>query len=222
MSQLNQKNFDLVEKKINLGRVPGPRKKKPSLKTQRQLLYSIWYMIHDRCYNPKNVAFSRYAGKGVSVCQRWTDSFDDFVSDMGERPSMFHSVERRDNSGNYCPENCYWGTPPEQTRNKDCNKWVTYKGQTMILTDLANAYNLNYGTLYSRIIKRGWSVERAVEEASKHKWLIYYEGELFSQRGLCRHLNISFARVSWHIGKGKSVKEAFEECLARKQPMEQQ
>lgn len=213
-------NFDLVRKEVKL-KPPHVRKKKPSQKSPRTLLNMIWNMIKHRCYNPKNEAYERYFGRGITMCDRWRfgedgkSGFECFMEDMGPRPSMFHSVERNDNDGNYCPENCYWGTPPEQTRNKRSNNWVTYKGETMILTDLATKYGMNYGTLYSRVFRHGWSIEDAMEKELKHQWLIFYEGNLYSHRGLCKHLGVGFSRTLWYVNSGKTMKEAFEICLSK-------
>lgn len=207
------KNFDLVPKKVNTQRV-YTRKKKESQKEDRGLLYLIWWQMKDRCQNENHEAFSRYGGRGIFVCPLWQSSFDSFVEDMGPRPSMFHSVERRDNFGPYSPQNCYWGTPSEQTRNKRSNNWVYYHGERLILTDLANKYHLNYGMLYARIIKRGWPVEKAVETLSKHKDLIFYEDGYYTQRGLCKHLGVSMARLHWYLSTGKTLRESFEICLS--------
>lgn len=79
--------------------------------------YSIWESMRKRCTNQKDSHYHRYGGRGITVCARW-DSFELFCSDMGDRPSNEHSIDRRDNNGNYEPSNCYWATDAEQRLNK--------------------------------------------------------------------------------------------------------
>lgn len=204
----NRRNFTIVPKQVNTFRV-FHRRKQPSKRSHIQQMRQIWYAMIDRCYNQTNEAYARYGGRGISVCAEWRNSFEAFLDDMGHRPSMFHSVERKDNASSYCPVNCIWGTPGQQTRNKRSNVMVTYKGETLVLTDLANKYRLNYGTLYTRIVKYGWPVERAVEQKSKHPNLIVYDGTEFSLRGLARHLQVHLGTVLDRLKRNLSLEEAF-------------
>lgn len=79
--------------------------------------YKTWDSIKQRCLNSAAGDFPRYGGRGITVCDRWKDSFPNFLADMGPRP-IGTSIERKDNSKGYSPDNCYWATPTEQNRNR--------------------------------------------------------------------------------------------------------
>ena len=80
--------------------------------------YRSWSNMKDRCLNNNNKDFKRYSDRGITVCERWRNSFENFLADMGPRPSLKHSVDRIDNDKGYSPENCRWGTKSEQSRNR--------------------------------------------------------------------------------------------------------
>lgn len=79
-------------------------------------VYQAWSEMKQRCFNPRSKDFACYGGRGIGVCRRWL-SFDNFIADMGERPSPQHTIERRRRNGNYSKRNCYWATRVEQGRN---------------------------------------------------------------------------------------------------------
>jgi hypothetical protein len=80
--------------------------------------YHAWESMKQRCYNKRHASYSDYGGRGITMCDRWLESFENFFSDMGKKPSAHHSIDRRDNDGNYDPSNCRWATDSEQRRNK--------------------------------------------------------------------------------------------------------
>lgn len=80
--------------------------------------YTAWINIKERCLNAQRPDFPRYGGAGVAVCDRWRDSFESFLADMGPRPSARHSIDRINNSQGYEPGNCRWATREEQSRNR--------------------------------------------------------------------------------------------------------
>ena len=79
--------------------------------------YYAWNNMKSRCANKTHQAYKNYGGRGIEVCERW-EKFENFLTDMGIRPSPVHSLERKNVNGNYEPNNCKWGTPSEQQRNR--------------------------------------------------------------------------------------------------------
>ncbi len=96
-------------------------KKKTTHGESTSIEYRIWGHMRERCTNPKHKSFPRYGGRGIAVCARW-DDFNNFLCDMGRRPSLMHSIDRIDNDGNYEPGNCRWSLPSEQGKNRSDNK----------------------------------------------------------------------------------------------------
>ena len=123
-------------------------------------VYGIWLQINNRCLRPSVKGYDRYGGRGITICERWM-TFENFTSDMGPRPSPVHSVERIDNNGPYCPENCRWATQTEQTRNKRNNHMLTLDGRSMIAADWAKELGISRQTIVTRL-SRGWSDEECL------------------------------------------------------------
>lgn len=129
--------------------------------------YRSWNMMLQRCHNPKNTHFARYGGRGIVVCHRWRESFTAFLEDMGERPES-RELERKDNNGNYTPENCRWATRKEQCQNTSRNRFIAFDGQTLSISEWARKIGVNKETLRGRL-KNGMSVECALTTPTKPK-----------------------------------------------------
>lgn len=129
--------------------------------------WKVWREMRQRCTNPNRPSYSDYGGRGISVCPEW-DSFDQFLADMGPRPSDKHSIERKDVNGHYCRDNCYWATSKEQSRNTRRTRYLTFAGETLPLCEWAERNGLNQFTINYRL-SHGWSVEKALTTPSQRK-----------------------------------------------------
>jgi len=131
----------------------------------RTPVYRSWHSMMDRCNKPRHVAYMRYGGRGIKVCDRWLD-FEQFYEDMGHRPAG-QTLDRIDNNGDYEPGNCQWATPSQQGRNQKNNRRLTYKGVTKCLAGWVETMGINYHTLHHRL-EKGWSVEDALTIPVRH------------------------------------------------------
>lgn len=121
----------------------------------------VWCGIKTRCFNPNRKDWKNYGGRGISMCERWLHNFEAFFEDMGRRPSKNHSIERKDNSGDYTPENCIWTTSYVQGQNKRNNCKLTVGGITKKLKEWSKQTGIGFTTLQQRICK-GWTPEEVV------------------------------------------------------------
>lgn len=126
--------------------------------------YTVWVGMIQRCTNPNNDEYARYGARGITVCKDWQQSFKKFIDHIGPRPSAEFSVERIDNDKGYQPGNVRWATHHEQNRNMRSNQWITYKGQTKILTDWAESIGLSSCTISNLAAKHNKSVQDIVIE----------------------------------------------------------
>lgn len=115
--------------------------------------YKIWNGMKNRCYNEKTINFSDYGGRGIKVCDRWKNSFENFLLDMGKRPTDDHSIDRKDVNGDYCPENCKWETEYNQQRNKRNVRFFAYYGKMLTIPEIAECEGIETSTLRRRIDK---------------------------------------------------------------------
>jgi hypothetical protein len=123
--------------------------------------YNIWAGMIDRCTRPAHKDFHRYGGRGITICDRWRNSFEAFFSDMGCRPSQKHSIDRMDNDGNYEPGNCQWTTQTMQVRNSRRARPLTLNGRTQSIREWSVELDIGYWTIVNRLA-RGYSHEEAL------------------------------------------------------------
>lgn len=132
-----------------------PAPKVPGFTAGKTPEHKVWLAMKQRCRNPNNKRYRLYGGRGIKVCERWESSFENFLADLGFRPSPKHSLERTDRNGNYCPENCIWATIDKQNRNTSRNRFIEYDGKNLTLSEWDRELGFKPGTVSSRLL-RGW------------------------------------------------------------------
>lgn len=127
--------------------------------------YRAWQAAKNRCYNSKLKSYKDYGGRGITVCERWLNSFENFLEDIGERPSASHSLERINVNGNYSPDNCRWATKVEQAKNTRRNIYIEINGELKVVSDLCKEFGVLDKVVYARIAT-GWDPLKAVSTPS--------------------------------------------------------
>lgn len=131
--------------------------------------YKIWLGMKKRCVNKNAKSYEHYGGRGIKVCRRWM-KFENFLEDVGLRPSKNHSLDRFPNkNGNYEPGNVRWATQKQQCGNKRTNLVIEFRGETMTAGEWADKLGIKRFTLYCRLNGYGWSIERALTTPVKVK-----------------------------------------------------
>jgi len=129
--------------------------------------YRTWTGMKDRCKNPSHLSWKYYGGKGVTIAERWMD-FQNFLEDMGDKPSPDHTIDRIDLKGNYTPENCRWATLEEQGNNKSNNRYITVGCCTLTTAQWTKERGFLKPTIHTRLA-RGWSERDAVMKPIKRR-----------------------------------------------------
>lgn len=125
--------------------------------------YEVWKKMRHRCNNPNDKRYDIYGAKGVTVCKRWQHSFNNFIEDMGRRPSNKYSIERLDSNGNYEPSNCVWATSKQQANNTSRNHLVEFNGKTQTVRQWCDELGLSYSRVLDRLNKLKWPINKALE-----------------------------------------------------------
>ncbi len=131
-------------------------------------LFRIWKRMVNRCTNPEDDGYFRYGGRGIQVCNEWLDVTNFFEWTLANGYQDDLTIDRRDNDGNYEPDNCRWATQAEQSRNKSNNVFLTYKGQTMCLADWERNLGFKKSTLSGRL-RNGKTIGKIYEASLMKK-----------------------------------------------------
>lgn len=166
--------------------------------------YKIWCDVKTRCTNKNHRSYKNYGGRGISVCKKWLESFDEFMKDLGPRPSKDHSIDRIDYNGNYEPENCRWANHTEQARNKRNNIYVEYEGETMLLVEASEKSGINEACLRARHSKGS-----DLFSDMKNKGSITFMGITDTIHGWSKRTGIKPSTIAMRIGKyGYTIEKA--------------
>lgn len=125
--------------------------------------YKTWTAMKGRCLCETNRRYSYYGGRGITICNEWVESFENFLKDMGKRPSSSHSIDRIDPNGNYEPSNCRWADKLTQLRNKRSVRDLTLDGVTRPIPEWCEIFKISNVLVYQRIKNLGWDAERALK-----------------------------------------------------------
>lgn len=123
--------------------------------------YNAWSSMKYRCNNPRAQQFANYGGRGISVCEKWNNSFEAFLDDIGQKPGQAFSLDRIDNNGNYEPNNCRWANGKRQARNRRDVNIIILDGREVSLPDAVERLGLSLPKVRQRL-NRGWTVGRAL------------------------------------------------------------
>lgn len=118
-------------------------------KRGQEALYHIWYNMKQRVLDPAHKSFKDYGARGIAICDRWLNSVDDFISDMGPRPAK-HTLERKNNDGNYEPSNCVWASMFQQGNNRRTNRWIEHNGERKTISQWSRILNVPEATIGNR------------------------------------------------------------------------
>lgn len=177
--------------------------------------YSTWHNVKQRCLNPKAPSYAKYGAKGIAVCERWL-IFENFLADMGEPPTLKHSIDRYpDKNGNYEPGNCRWATPKEQSNNKNLNIILVHAGRSQTLTEWATELGLKPNTLCFRL-RRRWDLARALTKditshADCNNRMLTYEGKTMSVAAWARHLGVNKRILYVRLHRGWTLEKTLTE-----------
>jgi hypothetical protein len=129
-----------------------------------------WQAMKTRCYRSDSRHYARYGGRGIAVYDRWLGEhgYGNFLADVGRKPTPQHSIDRIDNDGDYCPENCRWATATEQNGNRSNVVPLTLHGRTQCVSAWAREVGISDAAIRARL-RSGWPVERALCEPSKRR-----------------------------------------------------
>ena len=201
-------------KTLRLGKPAKNRTHGASKAGERTPEYVCWLSMRQRCSDENHISFKNYGAKGISVCERWQSSFETFLSDMGKRPTMKHSIDRYpDQNGNYEPSNVRWATRTEQGNNKTNNRAIKYtNGETMTVSEVSRLIGVPLSTMHRRVneFDNGVISELDLFATIKRREKPFHNGETKQQ--IADRLGISITGLNFRLRRvaegGFSIEEA--------------
>lgn len=174
-------------------------------------LYRIWNNMRTRCNKPYSSNYARYGGRGIKVCPEWDNlddgfkNFESWAKSNGYTDEL--TIDRINNDGNYCPDNCRLVTMKEQNRNKSNSRMITYNGETLHLLDMAEKYNISLGAIDKRL-SSGWDLEKIFTTPVKNtKRTVTYGNKEVTLKELSRMTGVNYNTICTRYTRGASVEE---------------
>ena len=125
-------------------------------------IYEVWKTLKQRCFNPTNISYKNYGGRGITICEDWKNNFSSFYEwSMKNGYKEGLSIDRIDNNGNYCPENCRWTDRKTQANNTRTNHFITFRNQTKTIAEWSRHFNLPYSNIFAKLQKNNYDGEKA-------------------------------------------------------------
>lgn len=167
-------------------------------------VYHCWESMKSRCYRQKDKSYSRYGGRGIKICDRWLNSFENFLEDMGE-PNKNETLDRIDNDGDYTPENCRWADSKTQSNNRRNTTKLTLGEVTHSLSKWSEITGIRADCIRSRL-EDGWSIEEALKRPAKarNKRIITFNGVTHSISEWAKITGLSKSCLSHRFQRGWS------------------
>lgn len=138
--------------------------------------YTAWCTMKNRCYTKTHKNYEEWGGRGIRVCSRWLESFDNFIEDMGQKPSRQHSLDRINNNGDYEPSNCRWATSKQQNSNKRNRRNLEYNGDVKSLSEWAALLGIDKRLLWQKLATSTFSEAYEFYLAKKKNGLLNNNG----------------------------------------------
>jgi hypothetical protein len=165
---------------------------------------AVWGAMIRRCTDPLAARYSRYGGRGIVVCERWMSSFDDFLLDVGARPTCDHSIDRISNDGNYEPGNVRWSTREQQSRNKGCTRFAEHNGERRSLAEWSEILDIDYHLLHGRL-RSGLTLTESISKPKRKSVRISYNGETLNISQWATRLGVKPSLLYDRLSKGWST-----------------
>lgn len=161
--------------------------------------FATWTDMQTRCYNANTASYKYYGGRGIKICDRWLESFTNFLLDMGVKPSPAYSIERNDVNGDYSPSNCRWATMKEQSRNKRNNRMIEINGVKKLMCDWSEQSGISVTTISLRL-KAGVIGQRLLGQ-SKRDGCLEFNGVRDTFKGWSKRTGIKSSTIAMRVGK---------------------
>jgi hypothetical protein len=187
--------------------------------------YRSWTSTLTRCTNPRHEYYNRYGGRGITICDRWRDSFQAFYADMGPKPGPEYTIERENNDGNYEPGNCKWDTRKNQARNRSTNHLIQHDGQMKTSIELGELVGVSRQAMVQRQ-RYGYNNEQLTKpprtptlyafddkNMSLHDWGVYLGSNYYALHNRIYVLKWPLARVFSTLENRTAYKAMREYCL---------